>query len=55
VVQSPLRSENGYWLPSEKPGLGIDVNEEAARKHPYAAEVMPSTRVRAADGAILDW
>ena len=55
VVQSPLHSENGYWLPSEQPGLGIDVNEEAARKHPYAAEVMPSTRVRAADGAILDW
>ncbi|MSU66820.1 MAG: galactonate dehydratase [Opitutus sp.] len=55
VVQSPLRSEKGYWLPCEQAGLGIEVNEEAARKHPYAVEAMPSTRVRAADGAILDW
>jgi len=55
VVKSPLRCENGYWLPSEEPGLGVEVNEEAARKHPYAPEVMPSIRVRAADGAILDW
>jgi len=55
VVQSPLRSEQGYWLPTELPGLGIEINEAAARRHPFVPESPLSTRVRAADGAILDW
>lgn len=27
--------ENGYALPPERPGLGITLNEEEAKKHPY--------------------
>ena len=42
-------------LPTETPGLGISVNEEAARKHPFEQEIMASSTARAADGAILDW
>lgn len=55
VVESSLQTENGYWLPCEAPGLGIEVDEDSARKHPFKQEVMHSTTIRAADGAILDW
>jgi galactonate dehydratase len=55
VVQHSLVTENGYWLPPEVPGLGIEVNETAAAKHPFQQEVIHPTIVRAHDGAILDW
>lgn len=55
VVTHHLRTENGHWLPSEAPGLGVEVNEESARKHPFKQEVIHSLGVKAADGAVLDW
>ena len=55
VVRHSLRSEGGYWLPSDTPGLGIDVDEAAAARHPFEQEVIHSNTVRAHDGAILDW
>ena len=32
VVRSELSTENGYWLPTTAPGLGIEVDEEAGQK-----------------------
>ena len=55
VVRSDLRTENGYWLPAQAPGLGIEVDEDQAKKHPFRQEVMHSTTIQAPDGAILDW
>lgn len=55
VVQHSLRTENGHWLPTDSPGLGIEVNEAAAAKHPFKQEVIHSLTVRAHDNAILDW
>ncbi|MFN4292505.1 MAG: galactonate dehydratase [Thermoflexales bacterium] len=55
VVKHTLKMENGYWLPTDAPGLGIEVDEEAAKKHPFKQEVIHAATVRAHDGAILDW
>ncbi len=55
VVRHSLRSEGGYWMPADAPGLGIEVDEREAAKHPFAQEVIHATTVRAHDGAILDW
>jgi len=55
VVRHSLETREGYWLKTEQPGLGVEVNEEEARKHPFQQEAMPTTSIRAADGAILDW
>jgi galactonate dehydratase len=55
VVRHSLRSEGGYWLPSDAPGLGIEVNEAAAARHPFQQEIIHAATVRAHDGAILDW
>ncbi len=55
VVQSSLETKEGYWLPSDAPGLGIEVNESEALKHPFKQETVHSLGVRAEDGAVLDW
>jgi galactonate dehydratase len=55
VVSHGMTMQDGYWLPDDTPGLGIEVDEEAARKHPFKQEIMQSTTARAHDGAILDW
>jgi galactonate dehydratase len=55
VVRSSLVTENGYWLPTTAPGLGIEVDEAAAARHPFAQEIIHPLTVRAYDGAILDW
>jgi galactonate dehydratase len=55
VVRHSLETKDGYWLPSDAPGLGIEVDEEAAKQHPFAQEVLHPLTVRAHDGAILDW
>jgi galactonate dehydratase len=55
VVRSSLATERGYWLPSDAPGLGVEVDEAAARRYPFKQEVIHSTGIRAHDGAVLDW
>jgi galactonate dehydratase len=55
VVRSSLATERGYWLPPDVPGLGVEVDEAAARRYPFKQEVIHSTGIRAHDGAVLDW
>lgn len=55
VVQHGLETQNGHWLPTTAPGLGIDIDEAAAAKHPFKQEIIHSLSVRARDNAILDW
>ncbi|HVJ67620.1 MAG TPA: galactonate dehydratase [Caulifigura sp.] len=39
--------------PNTKPGLGVTINEEAVRKHPFEQEILQ--RVFYADGSVGDW
>jgi galactonate dehydratase len=55
VVRHSMTTQDGYWLPNDAPGLGVEVDEAAAAAHPFRQEVMPSIAVRAHDGAVLDW
>lgn len=55
VVRHSLSTDNGYWLPTDAPGLGVEVDERVASRHPFKQEIIHSLTVRAADGAILDW
>lgn len=45
--------QNGYLHVPDAPGLGTDINEEAAAKYPYERAYLPMTR--RADGAVHDW
>jgi len=35
ILKEPFCWEKGYIIPSAKPGLGVELNEEVAEKHPY--------------------
>ncbi len=45
--------DNGYLYPSDKPGLGIDFDEELAKKYPYERAYLPVNRKL--DGTIFNW
>jgi galactonate dehydratase len=44
--------QNGFALPPDRPGLGIELNEDEAKKYPYSPK--PWATLRFPDGAIHD-
>jgi len=54
VVETEMKRESGYWLPLEKPGLGIEVNEREAAKHPFAQETFQQS-IFLEDGSVAEW
>lgn len=50
VLPGACEIRDGYALPNERPGLGLDINEEAAAKYPYQRAFMPHVRRR--DGSV---
>ncbi|MEM8663940.1 MAG: enolase C-terminal domain-like protein [Pseudomonadota bacterium] len=55
VVRGPIRRVDGCWQVPDAPGLGVDVDETACAKHPFAQEVMHTTHAVLGDGTIVDW
>lgn len=45
VLRTPIRWEDGYVIPSGEPGLGVELDEEVARAHPYAGDELHLTPV----------
>ncbi len=44
---------NGYLLPPEKPGLGIEFDREAIQQYPF--EITPLPQLRREDGSFTNW
>jgi mannonate dehydratase len=44
---------DGYLYPGEKPGHGVDINEELAAKYPYKPAYLPVNRLQ--DGTLFNW
>ncbi len=38
LLETPINWEDGKVIPSKEPGLGVVLNEEVARAHPYSGE-----------------
>ena len=55
VVKSTACDRKRLLVANNEPGLGIEVDEERAKDHPFRQEVMHSLSIRAPDNAILDW
>jgi galactonate dehydratase len=55
VVQGPIRMIDGFWQLPEAPGLGVEVDEAACARHPFAQEVIHTTNATLEDGTIVDW
>jgi L-alanine-DL-glutamate epimerase-like enolase superfamily enzyme len=53
VVPVQPEWQDGYLLASERPGLGIEFDREAARKHPFQATELP--QLRRLDGSFTNW
>jgi galactonate dehydratase len=55
VVQGPIKMVDGCWQIPEAPGLGVEVDERVAAKHPFKQEIIHSVEARLPDGTIVDW
>ena len=38
ILEKPIRWEGGFVIPSNEPGLGVELNEKVALAHPYAGD-----------------
>ncbi|WP_218014216.1 hypothetical protein [Rubellimicrobium roseum] len=50
----PLAMKGGAWAVPESPGLGIEIDESAAARHPFAEEVIPALDAILPDGCIAN-
>lgn len=55
VTASPIRRNGAFWEIPTAPGLGVEVNEKEAAKHPYKDEVLHSASAVLDDGTITNW
>ncbi|RUT32733.1 galactonate dehydratase [Arsenicitalea aurantiaca] len=55
VVQTPIHREDSAWAIPELPGLGVEVNEAIAAKHPFETEVYHAKHAVMPDGTAVDW
>jgi len=55
VISGPIRLVDGHWQVPEAPGLGIEVNEEVCKMHPFEQEVLHSLHAFLPDGTVVDW
>ena len=40
LLKKPIRWENGYVIPPDEPGLGVELDEDFARAHPYLGDAL---------------
>ena len=53
VFRQSFTFEDGYLHPGAQPGLGVELDEEAAGRFPYQPAYLPFNRLR--DGTVHDW
>lgn len=53
VVSEPIPLEAGTCRAPDKPGLGVEINEREAARHPFQPEVTMAYFHR--DGSVADW
>ncbi|MBE1583420.1 D-mannonate dehydratase ManD [Nonomuraea angiospora] len=53
VFRQSFTFSDGYLHPGELPGIGVDLDEEAAAKFPYQPAYLPFNRLK--DGTVHDW
>ena len=53
VFPHAYRFGNGTMHPGDTPGLGVDIDEERAARHPYRRAYLPVNRLE--DGTLFNW
>ena len=41
LLKQPIRWEDGYIIPPDRPGLGVELDEEVAARNPYSGPIFP--------------
>ncbi|MGE0800043.1 MAG: enolase C-terminal domain-like protein [Lautropia sp.] len=55
VMTSPLKRTGSFWELPTAPGLGVEINEVEAARHPFQQEVVPTGAAVLDDGTVVDW
>lgn len=55
VITWPIERRPGRWNLPEKPGLGLEVNEDEIARHPFKQEVLHARNAVLSDGTVVDW
>ena len=55
LTQTPIKMVDGHWMLPETPGLGIEINEVEASKHPFQQEPIHPVNACLDDGTVVDW
>lgn len=53
VFRTSYRFEEGLLHPGETPGLGVELDRDAAAAHDYVPAYLPVNRLR--DGSVYNW
>jgi mannonate dehydratase len=53
VFRQSFSFEGGYLHPGQQPGLGVELDEDAAARFPYQRAYLPYNRLK--DGTVHDW
>ncbi|SCF18980.1 D-mannonate dehydratase [Micromonospora purpureochromogenes] len=53
VFRQSFTFADGYLHPGEQPGLGVELDEQAAARFPYTPAYLPFNRLK--DGTVHDW
>jgi L-alanine-DL-glutamate epimerase-like enolase superfamily enzyme len=40
LLKEPIQWEDGYLIPPDKPGLGVELDEAVAAQHPYDGQAL---------------
>ena len=55
VVRVPMQRTGNSWAVPNSPGLGVEINEKEAAKHPFEQEVIHTCNAVLDDGTVVDW
>lgn len=55
VVSVPMKRTGSAWAVPDAPGLGVEINEKEAAKHPFKPEVIHTQGAVLGDGTVVDW
>lgn len=55
LSQTPVTMVDGCWAVPESSGLGVEINEKEAARHPFEQEPIHPQNARLADGTVVDW
>jgi galactonate dehydratase len=55
VVSTPMKRDGSFWAVPYAPGLGVEINEKEAAKHPFEQEVIHTRNAVLPDGTVVDW